>query len=130
MKLVIGGAFQGKTQTACRLFQCRPKDLADGESCAFDEIFSCRGIRHFHTYILRKLEAGEDVSRLAEEIRLQNPQIIILSDEIGYGIVPVNAREREWREQTGRICTELARYADTVVRVIAGIPELIKGKRL
>jgi adenosyl cobinamide kinase/adenosyl cobinamide phosphate guanylyltransferase len=52
--------------------------------------------------------------------------IIIISDEIGNGIVPTDAFEREYRERTGRILVELASRADEVVRILCGIEQRIK----
>ena len=53
------------------------------------------------------------------------PDRILIMDEIGYGIVPVDAFERQYRELAGRIGCQLAAEADEVWRVVAGI-----GKRL
>ena len=50
----------------------------------------------------------------------------MISDEIGNGIVPMDAFEREYREQTGRILIELAKEAEEVIRVICGIGQKIK----
>jgi adenosyl cobinamide kinase/adenosyl cobinamide phosphate guanylyltransferase len=52
--------------------------------------------------------------------------IIIISDEIGNGIVPADAFEREYRERTGRILARLASRADEVVRILCGIEQRIK----
>ena len=51
---------------------------------------------------------------------------IIICDEIGCGLVPVDAFEREYREAAGRICTVLAEHADEVYRVVCGIGMRIK----
>ena len=51
---------------------------------------------------------------------------IIICDEIGNGIVPVEAFEREYRERTGRILIQLAKKAEEVERVICGIGQKIK----
>ena len=51
---------------------------------------------------------------------------VIISDEIGNGIVPVDAFERDYRERTGRMLITLASQADEVVRVICGIGQKIK----
>ena len=51
---------------------------------------------------------------------------MIICDEIGNGIVPLDAFEREYREHTGRILIELAGKADEVVRIICGIQQRIK----
>ena len=50
----------------------------------------------------------------------------LYTDEIGYGIVPVDRMEREYREQTGRVCTRLAAYSEKVYRVMCGIGQVIK----
>ena len=55
-----------------------------------------------------------------------SPDCIIISDEIGNGIVPMEHEEREYRELTGRLLCELANKADRVERIVCGIGERIK----
>lgn len=57
-----------------------------------------------------------------------NPGVIILCDEIGCGVVPVDKADRLWREATGRLCCALAGRADHVVRIFCGIPTPLKGE--
>lgn len=52
----------------------------------------------------------------------------VVCDEIGGGVVPVDAFERLWREESGRLCCDLARHAATVVRVVCGLPQTLKGE--
>lgn len=125
MNLVTGGAFQGKLNYAKETFQI-PDGWVDGEICGEDEIFSCRGIYHFHLLIRRMLKEGKDPDRLAELLEQKNPDICIVTAETGCGVVPVDAFERLWREKTGRICTELARRSGEVHRVFCGIGMVIK----
>lgn len=125
MIFIIGGAYQGKLVYAKKL--CPGISWIDGKTCREEEIYDCGGIYHFHNYIERLMQAGKPVKGLAGEIADRNPDIVIVSDEIGYGIVPVEAFDREYREMTGRICTELAVYADKVCRVVCGIGMEIKG---
>ena len=56
----------------------------------------------------------------------ENPDLIIVTDEVGYGIVPMDAKDREWREACGRVCTKLAAHAAQVVRVCCGIGTQLK----
>ena len=88
--------------------------------------FSTGVIFHFHKYIERLLSEGEDISELAKQLKEKNPDLILVTDEIGYGIVPMDPFLREVRETTGRICTELAKDAKSVIRVVCGIPTVIK----
>ena len=87
---------------------------------------AAKGIYHFHQYIERKIKEGEPIDDLAEELIRKNPELILITDEIGYGIVPVDRMEREYREQTGRVCTRLAAYSEKVYRVMCGIGQVIK----
>ncbi|MDO5539070.1 MAG: bifunctional adenosylcobinamide kinase/adenosylcobinamide-phosphate guanylyltransferase [Eubacteriales bacterium] len=128
MNLVIGGTCQNKCQVACELFHIEKKDIADGEVCEMDEIFYCKAINHFHLYIRRLIREGQDTEKLIQNILAQNPDILLISDEIGYGIVPMDAGLRKWRECTGRICCEAAAASEKVVRVIAGRAQTIKGE--
>lgn len=51
---------------------------------------------------------------------------VVICDEVGCGIVPMDAGERAWRERVGRVCCALAKKADKVVRVQCGIGIVIK----
>ena len=124
MIMIIGGAYQGKLAFAKKMYP----DItwADGAVCEEEELYSCEGICHFHHYIERMIKAGKPVDDLAEKLIHGNPAVILVTDEIGYGIVPVDRMEREYREQTGRVCTELAAYSEKVYRVMCGIGQVIK----
>ncbi|MBR5381733.1 MAG: bifunctional adenosylcobinamide kinase/adenosylcobinamide-phosphate guanylyltransferase [Oscillospiraceae bacterium] len=52
---------------------------------------------------------------------------VVVCDEVGSGVIPLEKRDREAREATGRLCVLLAREAEKVVRVVAGIPVVLKG---
>ena len=131
MILIVGGACQGKRDFAKNKFP----DLtwADGRTCEEADLFHCQGIHHFHIYIKRLMEetAQEDrqsrVELLVERLWRENREAVILADEVGCGIVPLDALERAWREMAGRVCTYLAAHADQVYRVICGIGTVIKG---
>ncbi|MGI6011061.1 MAG: bifunctional adenosylcobinamide kinase/adenosylcobinamide-phosphate guanylyltransferase [Ruminococcus sp.] len=125
MKLIIGGAFQGKTEYARQRYGIQR--WADGRDCLKDEIYQEEGIHHFHEYIKRMLKEGQDISEMAEKLREKNPEAVIVTNELGYGVVPIEAFDRKYRETTGRVCTKLAEYSSEVVRVVCGIGQVIKG---
>lgn len=124
MKMVIGGAWQGQLEWARK--QYGVTNWIDGKNCPMEEIFTCEGIVDFHEYVKRMMEAEKEFDGFANKLISQNPNIVIVSNEIGYGLVPIDAFERAYREQTGRICTELATFAEQVVRVVMGIGTVIK----
>lgn len=56
--------------------------------------------------------------------------VVIVSNEVGHGIVPDNALSRRFREAQGRLNIALAAQADRVVQVTAGLPRVLKGAPL
>ena len=45
---------------------------------------------HFHEWIKKGLEQEWDFEDLAEKIQERNPELIVISNELGYGVVPVS----------------------------------------
>ena len=66
-----------------------------------------------------------DLEELAEQLSAYE---IVVASEVGGGVVPVEPAERAAREAAGRLACLLARRADTVVRVICGLPQILKGE--
>lgn len=127
LRMVTGGAYQGKRQFAEKLYG--NLQWEDGATCLGEAIYTCEGIYHFETYIRRMLEEGKELEGLAEGIAQKNPGLVIITDEIGYGLVPMDAFERKYRELTGRICTDLAAHSCRVDRVVCGVGMLLKGEK-
>ena len=124
MQMIIGGANQG--QIAWAKENIRNIQWIDGKTCSYDKIYTCEGIYDFQEYIKRLMKDEINTDTLAKEMIERNPKLIIVTDEIGYGLVPVERFLRDYREQTGRICTELASFSESVVRVVLGIGTFIK----
>ncbi|MFT6676545.1 MAG: adenosylcobinamide kinase/adenosylcobinamide-phosphate guanylyltransferase [Sulfitobacter sp.] len=53
---------------------------------------------------------------------------VIVSNEVGQGIVPENPLARQFREAQGRLNIALAAQADLVVQVTVGLPQVLKGQ--
>ena len=72
------------------------------------------------------LAAGaENLERLADELAAQYD--VVMATEIGGGIVPLEAEQRQAREAAGRLACLLAARADTVIEMFCGIPTVLKG---
>ena len=54
--------------------------------------------------------------------------VILVSNEVGAGIVPENELARLYRDEAGRVNQQIAAAADQVIWMVAGIPVTIKGK--
>ncbi len=53
--------------------------------------------------------------------------VVVVSNEVGMGIVPDNALARRFRIAQGKLNQQLAEAADLAVFVIAGLPQVLKG---
>ncbi|MDD3218531.1 MAG: bifunctional adenosylcobinamide kinase/adenosylcobinamide-phosphate guanylyltransferase [Lachnospiraceae bacterium] len=124
MVMYIGGAFQGQDTLAKEEYP--HIHWVDGECCSWDELMEAEGVLNFHEFIKEQLRQEKDLSSLAEEMLKKNSGLIIVSNEVGYGVVPVDAFERKYRECVGRVCTKLAAGSDKVCRVVCGIGAWIK----
>lgn len=119
MKFVTGGACQGKLNYAKERYP--DAEWTDGDTCPLQEIESCEAVDHFHLFVRRWMQEGRSPQELTDTILNRDSDIIIVCDEIGCGLVPVDAFEREYRESVGRICTELVKHAEEVHRVTCGV---------
>ncbi len=122
MRLIIGGKGQGKRDYAASAYDIAPGEIATELTAAK----SARVLYGLEEEIARCLREGVEPETLVEELCRANPDIIIICRELGCGVVPVERFDREWRERTGRICCELAKTAESVERVLCGIPMRIK----
>lgn len=64
---------------------------------------------------------------LREVMKNISPSLIVVSNEVGTGIVPDNKIARLFRDIAGIVNQKLAQYSDIVVMTVAGIPQVIKG---
>ena len=145
VKLVIGGRAQGKL--AYVMGQDPSAHVINGAEALKDAAWETaeegadalegketRGIplwNRFHEFVKEGLSEGKEPQELWEltKRRMEElPELVILCDEIGNGIVPMEKEERAWREETGRLLCRIAAEAESVERVFCGIPTLIKRR--
>lgn len=127
MELVIGGYAQGKLNYVLGKHDVKAGKIFDGEiPDNIENLKETVVINRLHQWIRARIAQGgcpeEEILAFVE----QCPNCVIISDEIGNGIVPVEAFERKYRERTGRTLVELAKKAEEVERVICGIGQKIK----
>ena len=125
MRLIFGGQFQGKYAFAQEKFPC---NYLNGKNCNFDDIFTCEGIYNFENFVKNAVKNNLDLSNFIARLTNENPNIIIVSSEVGGGVVPLDPFERVYRENVGRLCTQIAQFSSEVYRVTCGIATCIKSK--
>lgn len=109
MIMIIGGISQGKRAYANEHY-----------------IDADKHIFYLNEFLRKQFEDGADTDMLLEKILKADQELIIITDEIGSGIVPIEKKEREFRDFVGKIQVQLAKKADEVIRVICGIGMKIK----
>lgn len=132
MKLVIGGRAQGKLNYVLQHMTDENYQIYDGVFPDEGELFNLTKknewliVNHFHKWVNKELKENRNPEEELEAFLKKGVRFVIISDEIGNGIVPVDAFERDYRERTGRMLIKLAEQADEVVRVLCGIGQTIK----
>ena len=76
------------------------------------------------------IHAERDVARetfqLAETLARQQSPVVLVTNEVGLGIVPDNALARRFRDAAGVMNQMIAGVADEVEFVVAGLPMRVK----
>ncbi len=67
------------------------------------------------------------VSAFIKAARERTGEVIVVSNEVGEGVVPDSAIARDFRDLQGLANQAVAREADRVVVMVAGIPRAVKG---
>jgi adenosylcobinamide kinase/adenosylcobinamide-phosphate guanylyltransferase len=68
-----------------------------------------------------------ETQRLEAALAARKAPTILVSNEVGSGIVPDNAETRRFRDLQGRLNQRVAAQADRVVLLVAGLPMVVKG---
>jgi adenosylcobinamide kinase / adenosylcobinamide-phosphate guanylyltransferase len=69
---------------------------------------------------------SQAVSDLAHSLSRQRSPVVLVTNEVGLGIVPDNALARTYRDAAGRMNQTIARVAGEVAFVVAGLPLKLK----
>ena len=146
MELYIGGFAQGKTTYVMEKYKgCRLLFLQEGMYDAPDKTEALEDVivlQHFHLAVRGLLEGREVSAQATDEVYVQTwlekllaeiaklerqgKKVLVISDEVGNGVVPMEAFERVYRECVGRCLIRLATEAEKVERILCGMGQQIK----
>lgn len=150
MEVYFGGAFQGKLEYVLEKKGCLK--VADGAGCSFKDIKEAQVLNHLHLYIKRltykegaaynttvddTITTDDTITadttaktmpaaEIINDIYEVNPDIILICDEVGGGIVPLKKEDRIYRETVGRALCCAVKKSDRVERVMCGIGQCLK----
>lgn len=132
MHFIIGGRHMGKLRYAFSLYG---DDIAVCDLAVLDLKEKSADSAISNALVIDNLQAG--VRNLLSnricaedfwESRLSRwRDKVLIGEEVGAGIVPMDPFEREWRDRTGFLYQKVAERADIVDRIWAGLPTRLKG---
>jgi adenosylcobinamide kinase/adenosylcobinamide-phosphate guanylyltransferase len=85
------------------------------------------GANLMETYHSNDLGLNACVEELCSALETTTRKVILVSNEVGSGVVPAYELGRRFRDLAGEINQRVAAVADTVVLMIAGLPLMLKG---
>ena len=125
MEFITGGAFQGKCAFATQhyafsheqIFCCTQEGNID---------FSAACIAQLEAYTWYCVKTGTDAVATFQAHRNEWENSVLICDDICCGVVPMQAQNRQWREETGRLCAYLCAEATRVYRIFCGLEQCLK----
>ena len=108
-----------------------PLDLADAIAQAVAErqpiLVDCLTL-WLSNLMLGGHDCDEACDQLVETLPALTAPLVLVSNEVGLGIVPDNRLARDFRDMAGRVNQRMAQVAHRVVFVAAGLPLLLKDR--
>jgi adenosylcobinamide kinase/adenosylcobinamide-phosphate guanylyltransferase len=77
--------------------------------------------------MLAEADIEAEIVRLENTLATVTAPVVLVANEVGYGIVPDHPLGRRFRDLQGLLNQRIAARADRVVLVVAGLPLAVKG---
>ncbi|MBP5281682.1 MAG: bifunctional adenosylcobinamide kinase/adenosylcobinamide-phosphate guanylyltransferase [Lachnospiraceae bacterium] len=126
MELLIGGIAQGKLEYALMKYPDAVVVSDETECVDGTKIYVWKDLHSNTRKWLSEGKTPEEIWSLVQGVIQGCPSLVMICDEVGNGIVPMEKEERIWREETGRLLCKIAREAESVTRICCGLPVKIK----
>ncbi|MGN0351964.1 MAG: bifunctional adenosylcobinamide kinase/adenosylcobinamide-phosphate guanylyltransferase [Roseburia sp.] len=135
MELYIGGYAQGKLAYVLREKKLAEEAVINGAEFVWKKEKGLSAEKQifndFERWVRKEIEREktnqtDPVENQVKELIEENPGLLVISDEVGNGIVPLEPLEREYRERLGRILCFLAERADRMERILCGVGQRLK----
>ena len=136
--LILGGARSGKSRFAQATVEAASKQrVFIATAQAFDDEMQERISRHqadrdahwktrLSNLLLARKDPDHETDGLIEAIAFATGPLVLVSNEVGQGIVPATPLGRLFRDAQGRLNQRVAQAVQAVVFVTAGCPTLLK----
>lgn len=124
MILIIGGACQGKLAYAQEKLGVAREDVYFCQGDAID--FSKPCVYGIEEFTWACTQTGVDPIAYFARHQAQWQQAVLICQDIFCGVVPMDDRQRQWRQDTARLCQYLAGQARQVSRMFCGLEQRLK----
>lgn len=127
MHFIFGGRSQGKLKYAKKIYgdNLKVKDLSCND---INDAFLADIIINIQDGVKSLLQLGENPSEYFKNNIEKFSGKVLIGNEIGCGVVPIDDFERQWRDETGWLYQFLASKATRVDRVWAGLGQTLKSE--
>ncbi len=78
--------------------------------------------------LLAEADLSQNSKELLTSLSTCKASVVVVSNEVGGGIVPENALARKFRDAQGMLNQQIAAQSDLAVQVVAGLPVVLKGQ--
>ena len=126
MILIIGALNAGKRDISSKFYHIQK--FCDGQTASYTDVMNAEAVTNYHLLIQRLLNDGKSPEDFTNRFISENFTALVIMNEVGAGIVPIQREERVWREKCGICSRIIAEKSDSVIRVICGIPQVLKGE--
>ena len=127
MRLIIGGYAQGRLSYCRRKYGVTDADIWDAACSPLAQWQGQRVIIHAAALAAARLKQGKEPAQEVQFPFFQQKELLVISQEMGCGLVPVSPEERALREAVGRMNCALAEQAESVERVCCGLGMYLKN---
>lgn len=73
-------------------------------------------------------QVEQEINQLFEVLPTLPGTVLLVSNEVGLGVVPMGELTRRYVDESGRLHQALAQHCDPVVLMVAGLPHYLKGE--
>ena len=105
------------------LGSCLSKNIEDFDVAVID----CLGMWVTNILLTESKILETEAKNLEQALNQSSKPVILVSNEVGLGIVPENRLARQFRDMLGNINQKFARLCSRVILMVAGIPLVVKG---